>query len=217
MFCVAKAPAQDDARQRQVYAQAERDYQTGRTGQARDSLMLHLKTFHDNLRQNALRLIALTWLESFDIKQTEQYAGMLLEQNPYYTVSSQDPPEFADIIGRIKASMTATVTTASSQAETIEEAPLPVTLITEQMIRDCGARDLRELLTNYVPGMVAAENKEPTVVMRGLLSEAQEKILVMLNGHRLNDYSTNVGRLDYSISLSKVKRIEVVRGPASSL
>ncbi len=213
----ASAQTQDDARQRQVYAQAERDYQIGRTEQARDSLMLHLNTFQGNLRENALRLIALTYLESFDVKQTERYAGMLLKQNPYYTVSSQDPTEFADIVSRIKAAMTVTVTTASSQAETIEEAPLPVTLITEEMIRDSGARDLRELLTNYVPGIVATENKEPTVVMRGLVSEAQEKILVMLNGHRLNDYSTNVGRLDYSISLSKVKRIEVVRGPASSL
>ncbi len=217
MFCVARAQAQDDAKQRQVYAQAESDYQIGRTEQARDSLLLYLKTFQGNLRQNALRLIALTWLESFDIKQTENYVGMLLQQNPYYTVSSQDPLEFADIIGRLKAGMNVTITTASSQTETIEEAPMPVTLITEEMIRDCGARDLRELLTNYVPGMVAAQNEEPTVVMRGFQSEAQEKILVMLNGHRLNDYSTNVARLDYQMSLSKVKRIEVVRGPASSL
>gem|GEM_PF-1102685 len=209
--------AQSDTRQRQVYAQAESDYRIGRTEQARDSLMLYLKTFQGNLRENALRLIALTWLESFDTKQTERYAEMLLQQNPYYTVSSQDPPEFVDIIGRIKAGMNVTVTTASSQAETIEEAPLPVTLITEEMIRDCGARDLRELLTNYVPGLVSSENKIPTVTMRGVFSEAQDKMLVMLNGHRLNDYSTNVGRLDYSMSLSKVKRIEVVRGPASSL
>ncbi len=217
ILCVGTAHAQDDSRARNAYVQAERDFQTGRTEQARDSLMLHLKAFQGNLRQNALRLIALTYLESFDIKQTEQYATMLLKQNPYYTVSPQDPPEFADIVGRIKAGMTATVTTASSQAETIEEAPLPVTLITEEMIRDCGARDLRELLTNYVPGVVATEDKEPIVIMRGSQSDAQDKILVMLNGHRLNDYSTNVARLDYSMSLDKVKRIEVVRGPASSL
>ena len=217
ILCAAPTQAQDDSKQRQVYAQAERDYQVGRTEQARDSLMHYLKTFQGNLRQNALRLIALTYLESFDIKQTENYIQMLLEQNPYYTVSSQDPPEFADIVGRIKAAMTVTVTTASSQAETIEEAPLPVTLITEEMIRDCGARDLRELLTNYVPGVVATENTEPIVIMRGSQSEAQDKILIMLNGHRLNNYSSNVGRMDYSMSLDKVKHIEVVRGPASSL
>ena len=217
VFCAVQAQAQDDAKQRQVYAQAERDYQIGRTEQARDSLMLYLKTFQGNLRENALRLIALTYLESFDTGQTERYATLMLQQNPYYTVSSQDPLEFADIVGRIKTSMNVTITTASSQAETIEEAPLPVTLITEEMIRDCGARDLRELLTNYVPGMVATENQEPTVIMRGAYSENQDKILIMLNGHRLNDYSSNVGRMDYSMSLDKVKRIEVVRGPASSL
>ncbi len=217
ILCATQAHAQDDAKQRQVYAQAERNYQIGRTEQARDSLLLHLKNFQAGLRENALRLIALTYLENFDMGQTEQYVEMLLKQNPYYTVSSQDPPEFADIVGRIKAAMTVTVTTASSQAENIEEAPLPVTLITEEMIRHCGARDLRELLVNYVPGMVATEDNEPTVVMRGSFSGAQDKILIMLNGHRQNDYSTNVGRMDYSMSLSKVKRIEVVRGPASSL
>ena len=217
ILCAAPALAQDDAKQRQVYAQAERDYQIGRTEQARDSLMLHLNTFQGNLRENALRLIALTYLESFDVKQTERYATLMLQQNPYYTVSSQDPTEFVDIVSRIKASMAPTVSTASSQAETIEEAPMPVTLITDQMIRDSGARDLRDLLTNYVPGMVALENTEPTIIMRGTFGNAQDKILVMLNGHRINDYSTNVARLDFSMSLDKVKRIEVVRGPASSL
>ncbi len=218
-YSLFTASAQDDARQRQVYAQAERDYQIGRTEQARDSLMLYLKTFQGNLRQNALRLIALTYLENFDTGQAERYTEMLLKQAPYYTTSSQDPPEFADIVGRIKADMAVTVTTASSQAEAIEEAPLPVTLITEEMIRDCGARDLRDLLTTYVPGMVAMEGTEPFVAMRelGLQSESQDKLLVMLNGHRLNNYSSNVARLDYSMSLAKVKRIEVVRGPASSL
>ncbi|MBR2775731.1 MAG: hypothetical protein IKD75_01265, partial [Prevotella sp.] len=120
--------AQDDARQRQVYAQAERDYQIGRTEQARDSLMLHLNTFQGNLRENALRLIALTYLESFDVKQTERYATLMLQQNPYYTVSSQDPTEFVDIVSRIKAGMTVTVTTASNLEESLAEVPVPTTL-----------------------------------------------------------------------------------------
>ena len=70
----------------------------------------------------------------------------------------------------------------------------------------------------YVPGMTdVASNDEQNIAMRGIYSSYQEKILILLNGHRLNSYSTNTATPDFSISLEKVKQIEVLRGPASSL
>ena len=135
----------DDTKMRDVYDQAENDYRIGRTEQARSILLQHLKAFDGNLRQSALRLIALSYLENFDIKQTERYVAMMLEQNPYYTVSAQDPPEFADIVNQIKAGMTATVTTASNISESLNEVPVPTTLITEEMIAASGGRNLQEV------------------------------------------------------------------------
>ena len=213
------ASAQDDeTMMRDVYAQAENDYKIGRTEQARDLLLQHLKGFDGNLRQSALRLIALSYLESFDIKQTEHYASMILEQNPYYTVSAQDPPEFADIVNQIKAGMTATVTTASNISESLDEVPVPTTLITEEMIAASGGRNLQEVLAAYVPGISLVDcNNDINVSMRSIHSSTQEKMLFMLNGHRLNSFLTNTAAPDFSISLEKVKQIEVLRGPASSL
>ena len=213
------ASAQDDeTMMRDVYAQAENDYRIGRTEQARDLLLQHLKAFDGNLRQSALRLIALRYLESFDIKQTERYASMILEQHPYYTVSAQDPPEFADIVNQIKAGMTATVTTASNISESLDEVPVPTTLITEEMIAASGGRNLQEVLAAYVPGISLVDcNDDINVSMRSIHSSTQEKMLFMLNGHRLNSYLTNTAAPDFSISLEKVKQIEVLRGPASSL
>ena len=203
---------------RDVYAQAEDDYQTGRTEQARDLLLQNLRAFQGNLRQNALRLIALSYLENFDVKQTEYYATMMLEQNPYYTVSAQDPPEFADIVNHIKAGMTATVTTASNISESLDEVPVPTTLITEEMIAACGGRNLQEVLAAYVPGISIVDcNNDINISMRSIHSSTQEMMLFMLNGHRLNSYLTNTAAPDFSISLEKIKRIEVLRGPASSL
>ena len=64
---------------------------------------------------------------------------------------------------------------------------MPVTLITEEMIQISGARNLKELLITYVPGMTNVEcNEEMNIAMRGVYSSGQEKILFMLNGHRLN-------------------------------
>ena len=204
--------------QREVYVQAENDYQIGRIEQARDLLLQNLNSFQGNLRQNALRLIALSYLARFDIEQTEHYATLLLEENPYYTATSQDPPEFADIVNDIKAGMTATITTASSQAESLAEVPVPTTLITAEMIQNSGARNLQEVLAAYVPGMNIIDcDDDINIAMRGIYSNTQEKILIMLNGHRLNSYATNTAAPDFSISLEKVKQIEVLRGPASSL
>ena len=210
--------AQDDAEMRQLYAQAEGDYAIGRIEAARDLLLSHLSDLRGSVRESALRLIALCYLARFDSDKAEQYARMLLEEAPYYTPSAQDPPLFADIIADFKAGMMNTVTTASSQAESLAEVPVPVTLITEEMIGDCGGRNLQEVLAAYVPGMNLIDcNDDINIAMHGIYSNSQEKILIMLNGHRLNSYATNIAAPDFSISLEKIKQIEVLRGPASSL
>ena len=212
------ASAQVDTKQRAIYTQAESDYQTGRIEQARDALLQHITTFHGLLRQNALRLVALCYLARFDMEQTERYATLMLQENPYYSPSSGDPATFADMVNMIKAGMTPTITTASSQAESLEEVPVPTTLITAEMIVNSGARNLQEVLAAYVPGMNLIDcNDDINIAMRGIYSNTQEKILIMLNGHRLNSYATNTAAPDFSISLEKVKQIEVLRGPASSL
>ena len=210
--------AQTDTRMREVLSQAESDYRIGRIEQARDALLQELHNFRGSQKQNALRLIALSYLARFDMEHTQQYATQMLQENPYYTPSASDPATFADMVNGIKAGMTATITTASSQAESLTEVPVPTTLITEQMIRDCGGRNLQEVLAAYVPGMNLIDcDDDINIAMRGIYSNTQEKILIMLNGHRLNSYATNTAAPDFSISLEKVKQIEVLRGPASSL
>ena len=216
--CSCVVRAQVDTRMRDIYIQAESDYQIGRIEQARDALMQNIGIFHDNMRQNALRLIALSYLARFDMEQTEKYAILMLQENPYYTPSSDDPVAFVDMVNSLKAGMTATITTASNQAENLDEAPVPTTLITAEMIHDSGARNIQEVLAAFVPGMNIIDcNDDINIAMRGIYSNTQEKILFMLNGHRLNSYVTNTAAPDFSISLENVKQIEVLRGPASSL
>ena len=210
--------AQNEAKMREVYAQAENDYKIGRVDEAREVLLQNLSAFQGNLRQNALRLIALICLDEYDVRQAEQYTTKLLELNPYYSPMASDPSTFVGIVNNIKAGMTATITTASSQTESLAEAPVPTTLITEEMIRNCGGQNLQEVLAAYVPGMNLIDcNDDINIAMRGIYSTTQEKILIMLNGHRLNSYATNTAAPDFSISLENVKQIEVLRGPASSL
>ena len=76
---------------REVLAQAESDYRIGRIEQARDALLQELSNFRGNQKQNALRLIALSYLARFDMEHTQQYATQMLQENPYYTPSASDP------------------------------------------------------------------------------------------------------------------------------
>ncbi|MCF0195744.1 MAG: TonB-dependent receptor plug domain-containing protein [Bacteroidaceae bacterium] len=198
------------------YDEALELYNVGRVQQARDVLHKNWNKYNNELRTNAYRLMTLCLLEQDQAAAAEEFANRLLAENPYYTTGLDDPQRYVDLIARLKEGK-ATITTASQLAETVEEAPVPVVLITEEMIRESGARTLQDLLTLYVPGMVKVEGFDENVAMRGAYSMMQEKILVMLDGLRLNSHTTNSESLDQRISLEKVSQIEILRGPASSL
>lgn len=203
---------------RQVYAQAENDYNLGRIEQASTALIDNMKEFHGNLRQSSIRLLVLCWIGLDETEKAEEWTAKLLAEDPYYTASPQDPQRFIDLVENTKRGLTAKITTASSHAETLAEVPVPTTLITEDMIRNCGGQNLQEVLAAYVPGMNIVDcNDDINIALRGIYSNGQEKILIMLNGHRMNSYCTNIASPDFSISLEKIKQIEVLRGPASSL
>jgi iron complex outermembrane receptor protein len=110
------------------------------------------------------------------------------------------------------------IVSASQQHETLDEVPVPVTVISDEMIRNSGAKNLRDLLALFVPNMsIVQDHNEMNIAMRGVYASSQQKILMMLNGHRLNSRSYSEANPNYSISLEKIKRIEILRGPASSL
>ena len=197
--------------------QAQEAYEFGWFAKADSLLSGSVSAFSGEDRIGVFRLLALCNLNMDRPQVAESWVSRLLAVDPYYRVYN-DVPRFTEMLNRLRDGKSASITTASQQAESIEEAPVPVTLITEEMIKRIGARNLKEALVAYVPGMTdIACNEEMNVAMRGIYSSGQEKILIMLNGHRLNSYSTNTASPDFSISLDKVKQIEVLRGPASSL
>ena len=208
----------EEERYRAIYDEAERNYNIGRLDEARQSLKEHLKDFPVSLRTSAYRILSLCCIGQDDEIEAEYYARQLLDENPYYSTTLSDPQRFIDMVESMKSGRTATITTASSQAENLNEVPVPTTLITEEMIRNSCARNLQEVLAAYVPGMNIVDcNDDINIAMRGIYSNGQEKILIMLNGHRLNSFATNIAAPDFSISLDKIRQIEVLRGPASSL
>ena len=212
-FIAVPASAQD------IYAQAENAYNIGRLDSALVLLKNHENTFHGTDRQKAFRLMSLCYLALDQIEQSEKYAGLLLKENKHYYGSLQDPIRFVDMIRKLREGSQTTINTASGQEELIEEAPVPVTIITREMIDMLSNnKSIGHILATYVPGMSeVCSYAFANVAIHGVYTNGQEKILVMENGHRLNARSTNNGKLDYAVSTEKIDHIEVLRGPASSL
>ena len=218
LLSTAAVWSQSNNDMRQVYTEAESAYQLGQLDQAIGIIQQNFTSFQGNTKQNALRLLSLCYLAQDNYEECERYVSMLLDANPYYT-STMDPVRFEDIVNLLKSGRSATITTASSQEESINEAPVPVTIITRDMI-DClsNNKSIGQILATYVPGISeVCSYALSNYSMHGVYTSGQEKILIMENGHRLNARSTNNGKLDYAISTEKIDHIEVLRGPASSL
>lgn len=198
------------------YDKAESAFNAGHFTQV-DSLLTPsaIKSMSQEDQIRSYRLLALSSLQLDHKEQAEQYVAHLLTIDPYYTAYNETP-RFSDIVEQLKKGK-ATITTASRMAETVEEVPVPVTLITEDMIQASGARNLSDVLMCYVPGLSLIGSIDENVAMRGVYSMGQENMLVMIDGHRMNSQSTNGAPFDYRNDLAKIHQIEVLRGPASSL
>lgn len=109
------------------------------------------------------------------------------------------------------------ISVASGQEELRREAPVITSVITEKQIKRMGARTLMDVLMT-VPGFShAQDHNEWFSVERGIYASSQQKILIMRDGHRLNNRSYSEANDDHAISLANVKSIEIMRGPGASL
>ncbi|CAI4030428.1 TonB-dependent receptor [Nitrospira tepida] len=112
-----------------------------------------------------------------------------------------------------------TVVTASRHAQRISEAPSNVYVITDDDIRMSGAIDLPTVLRR-VPGLEVMQMSasEFNVSARGNNQTVANKMLVLIDGRSI--YLDIQGALFWKvipITLPEIKRIEVLKGPASAL
>ena len=65
------------------------------------------------------------------------------------------------------------VESASKLKEPLEETPVPVTIITRDMIVNSGAKNLKDLLVLYVPGFTfSQDHNEVNVAVRGVYASS---------------------------------------------
>jgi len=108
------------------------------------------------------------------------------------------------------------VVTATRNAQTVDDSLASVTVITREEIERTQAKDLLELLTGKA-GIDIINNggrgKTSSLYLRGTSSE---HVLVLIDGAKMG--SATLGSVSFQhLPLSQIERIEIVRGPRSSL
>jgi len=107
----------------------------------------------------------------------------------------------------------ALVITSGRQAEPRNQATAATTVFTREAIDRLQARDVSELLRR-VPGIQTGNSSGvPSYFVRG---SSTAQTLVLVDGQRIASAASGIARLDY-LSVDNIERIEVVRGPRSSL
>ncbi len=101
------------------------------------------------------------------------------------------------------------------------DAPASVTIVSAEEIRRYGYRTLGELLQS-VPGFYRTYDRNYTyAAVRGFgrTGDYNSRILLLLDGHRLNDniYDQALLGLEFPVDLDLIERVEVIHGPSSSL
>jgi outer membrane receptor for ferrienterochelin and colicins len=114
-----------------------------------------------------------------------------------------------------------TVSSASGFKQKITEAPASVTIVTSEEIQRYGYRTLADILRN-VPGFYISYDRNYSyvgVIGDGLPGQYNNGITLLIDGHRLNDdiYDGNLLGTDFPIDVDLIDRVEVIRGPNSSL
>jgi outer membrane receptor for ferrienterochelin and colicins len=113
------------------------------------------------------------------------------------------------------------VYSASKHMQSASEAPASVTVVTADEIQKYGYRNLADILRS-VPGFYVTYDRDYTFVgVRGFgrLGDWNSRILVLIDGHRINNNVLGQAMLgnEFLVDVDMIERVEIVRGPSSSL
>ena len=113
------------------------------------------------------------------------------------------------------------VYSASKRLQSAREAPASVTVITADEIEKHGYRTLADILRTIRSFYVTYDRNYSSLGVRGFArpGDFNTRILLLVDGHRLNDniYDEAMLGTEFPIDLDLIQRIEIVRGPVSSL
>jgi len=110
---------------------------------------------------------------------------------------------------------------ASKHEQATTEAPSAVSIVSRQDIQEFGYRTLTDIMRS-VRGFYATYDRKYTFLGAdgfNLPGDFGGRTLVMIDGHRINDplFDSNFAGTEFPLDVDLIDRVEVIRGPGSSL
>src|SRR5579863_2827011 len=113
------------------------------------------------------------------------------------------------------------VYSASKSMQNVSDAPSSVTVVTADEIQKYGYRTLADILRSVRGFYVTYDRNYSYVGVRGFgrLGDWNSHILVLVDGHRINENVLGQAMLgsEFQVDVDMVDRVEIIRGPSSSL
>jgi outer membrane receptor for ferrienterochelin and colicins len=136
--------------------------------------------------------------------------------------TEDDPARLADLdIEQLVDLEVETTRTASKYEQRLSRAPSSITVVTAEEIRDLGYRTLADVLRGVRGLFVTYDRQYSYLGFRGFdrPGDYNTRILLLVDGHQVNDDIFDQAFLgtDFLVDLDLVDRVEIVRGPGSSL
>jgi outer membrane receptor for ferrienterochelin and colicins len=139
--------------------------------------------------------------------------------------AAEDPPRpAADDLSKLSLEELMNVEVVygpSRYAQKASEAPSSVTIVTAADIRQFGYRSLADVLRSVRGFYVTYDRNYAYVGVRGFgrPGDYNTRVLVLVDGHRLNDNVYDQALVDdgFVVDLDTIERVEIVRGPNFSI
>ena len=113
------------------------------------------------------------------------------------------------------------VYSASKHMQRASDAPSSVTVITSDEIQRYGYRSLADILESVRGFYITYDRDYSYVGVRGFgrLGDSNNRILVLIDGHRINDnvFGEPYIGTEFLVDVDLIDRLEIIRGPSSSL
>jgi hypothetical protein len=201
---------------------SQRNYNIGLFKEAINQLNYCLKNngFKKEETIEAYKLLAMCHLAIDSVKNADSAIDKLLFINGLFEPTFNDPERFKIEISKIRyQQLKNLVSSVSKRPEELRLAPATISVITANDIVERGYNDIIDILKD-IPGFdisVYYGVLYANAYQRGFRTNNTEKTLFLIDGVEDNSLWSNVVNLSQQYSISNIKQVEIIYGPASTM
>lgn len=169
----------------------------------------------------AFRFMTMSYLAIDSIDKADKVIAQMLSLQDNFEPLSNDPYRFRiEVVYQRQLLRANLISSVSKKAENIKLAPATIQIITDEDIKLRGYQDLESLVYD-LPGIDVSRDfgiTFSTLYQRGYRSATMtERTLFLIDGVDSNELWTNSAFITKQLPITRVKRVEVIYGPASTI